>query len=166
MVSYNRSVLIYNIIIPEVFILKLLDKIKNTVLTGCLYYTIVSLLMYALSLIIVQQQMVPTLKTLCSVLAASIFTAAVNNIFYAKNLSSFFKLLIHFIASVAAFYVIFILIGGLSNNGATMIIAFVLFIFIYAVIVSVSFFIRKSASEKQIRNSKYENQFDDVSMKK
>lgn len=164
MVSYYSRYKIFDT--GGLFVLKLFDKVKNTVLTGCLYYTVVSLFMYALSLIIVQQQMVPTLKSLCMILAASLFVAALNNIFYVKKLSSVFRLLIHFTASAVAFYLIFILMSGISNNGGTVIIAFVMFAVLYAVIVLVSFFIRKAFSEKQINSSEYKNQFDNVNTKK
>lgn len=146
--------------------MKLFEKIKTTVLTGCLYYTIISILMYALSLIMVQQRMVPTLKSLCMILAASVCVAALNNIFYVKKLSPIFRLLIHFAGSSIIFYLIFILMSGLSSYGRTVIIALISFIIIYAVIVLIVFFIKKAFGRQQNNKSEYKNQFDNVSTKK
>jgi Protein of unknown function (DUF3021). len=143
----------------------MLNKIKNVILVGCLYYTIVSILIYALSLLLTQHEMVPTFASLLMILAASISISALNGIFGAKKLPPLLRLVIHYVLTAVAFYLIFILSSGLYKREWMIIIYLAAFTIAYAIIAFVVFIIRKTISERNLAKKEYKNQFDNVNTK-
>jgi len=144
----------------------MLNKIKNVILVGCLYYAVVSILIYALSLLLVQHEMVPTFSSLCMILAASISISVLNGIFRAEKFPPFLRLVVHYVLSTVVFYAIFILASGLHTRERIIVIYLVLYTIIYAIVVFIAFMIKRFISEKKLSKKEYKNQFDNLNTKK
>jgi len=161
-VSYKENCL------KGVFALKTMNLIKRILSRACVYFTVTALLLYTVGMLFsgIEREWIPTLEMMYMILAFSVLFSAVNQIVLPSSLPGFLKVLIHYAATTAVFYVIFILWGGFNASASAVFLILLAYTLIYAVISLVYYLIRYACGLKQNNKSSYKSQFSDNRTKK
>ena len=142
-------------------ILKVLPVIKRILTNACVYFTAFSLVLYTGGMIAsgIERQWIPTLSMIYAVFAFSILFSAVNQIVWNTRLAGVLKILIHYVATTAIFYVMFILWGGYTASPSSVLIILMAYTLVYAAASLFIFLLRYIFSSKKNNSSAYSTQF-------
>lgn len=133
-------------------------QIKTIFLNATIYYTLITLLMYTIGSLILNEQMVPRLDIMYEILIFSVLVSFINQVFQTK-LNTFAKYAIHFSGIGAVYFVLFLLIGGVADQGNFILIGMGLYTFIYLIIAFILFVIRSLIHKKKDEAIPYKKQF-------
>lgn len=133
-------------------------QLKTIFLNATIYYTLITLLMYTIGSLALNEQMVPRLSIMYEILIFSLLVSFVNQIFHTK-LNSFAKYTIHFLGIGVAYFVLFLLISGNADQGNFILIGMGLYTFIYLIIAFLLFVIRALICKKKNEAIPYKRQF-------
>ncbi len=149
------------ITMKEKHILKVLPIIKRILTHGCVYFTVLSLVLYTGGMLAsgIERQWIPTLSMMYAVFAFSVLFSAVNQIVWNTRLAGVLKILIHYAATTAIFYVMFILWGSYTASPSSVLIILMAYTLIYAAAFLFIFLLRYIFSSKKNNASAYSSQF-------
>lgn len=152
----------------ENIVLKLLSRIRKILNNACLYYTVLSLALYTGGMLAsgIEREWIPTLKMMCLTLLFSAVFSAANEIVFSTSLPGILKILLHYAATVAGFYVMFILWGGYGDTASSVFMILLAFTLVYAAAALLVFFFRYAFSIKKSNGSAYASQFADSRTRK
>ncbi len=128
---------------------------------GCVYYTVTSLLLYVGGLLFstIEREWIPTLDMLLLLLLFTVSFSAANQMVLHAKLPMGVKLLIHYVATLLIFYVVFILWGGFSKNGSSVLVLLLAFTLVYGIGTLIFTIVRHIRAGTANRNKEYDAQF-------
>lgn len=148
--------------------LKHLSVIGRIISHACIYYTAASLALYTGGMIVsgIEREWIPTLKMMYIVFLFSLLFSSVNQLVLPARWPAVLKLLLHYDVSVLIFYVLFILWGGYSQSGSSVLIILVFFTLLYAAGALIYFLCRYASAAARSKSAKYDRQFPESSARK
>ncbi len=128
---------------------------------GCLFYTVITLLLYTGGMIVssIEREWIPTISMMYMVLVFSLFLAAANVLVLGAKIPAVLKLILHYAAATVVFYVIFILWGGFQRSGSSVLVILLVYTFIYCICALVVFSFRYIKGNRENSRTDYETQF-------
>ncbi len=141
--------------------MKVLPIIKRILTHACVYFTAASLMLYTGGMIAsgIERQWIPTLSMMYAVFAFSVLFSLVNQIVWNTRLAGVLKVLIHYAATTAIFYVMFILWGGYTASPSSVLVILMAYTMIYAAASLFIFLLRYIFSSKKNNTAAYSSQF-------
>lgn len=134
------------------------DTVKN----GCTAFSVITLLLYSIGALIssgTEKQFVPNVKFIWLFFIFSLLLAFANKILFMQKLSVAVRMIIHFAASFALYFITVVVCGGYIKNGKTAFISIIIFIVLYVIFgIATAVILSKKEAKKQ-ENKKYEKQF-------
>ena len=142
-------------------VLKTSQRIRTVLSHACIYFTTASLALYTGGMLAsgIERQWIPTLSMMYAVFAFSVLFSAVNQIVWNTRLAGVLKILIHYAATTAIFYVMFILWGSYTASPSSVLIILMAYTLIYAAAFLFIFLLRYIFSSKKNNASAYSSQF-------
>ena len=133
------------------------DIIKN----GCLFFTVITMITYTLGSVLPSNDkaFIPTLKWIFLFLLFSLLLSAANLLLRNKNYSTGLRLVFHFIATTALYFVVVILCGGFIANGSQTLVAMVLYILAYIIFAVIFAISNGTKKKKRNKEEKYDSVF-------
>lgn len=117
--------------------MKVLKSAAAVLRSGCVIFTIISLLFFSLGAILAARDIAANsdinVRSLWMFFLFSVLLAAANKILSAEKLALPLRMLIHFAASLAIYFVTVILFGDYISNSSQVLVALVLFLAVYLV---------------------------------
>lgn len=142
--------------------MKTLGLIKKILTSACVIFTVLFTFIYTLG-ISVNNEWLPTLGMLYSLLAFSLVLSAMNKYLFSNSLVLGVRILFHYIVTALAFYLLFVIASGFAKNGGsatTIMIVFSIIYALYAAIVAIFCGTKGSKKEKKSKkNSEYKKMF-------
>ncbi len=133
-------------------------SLKKILTLGCIIYTILITAVYTFGLLFNDTGLwIPTLRIAYSLLGFSMGASAVYVLLDGLRLPFDGKLPLHFIATALLYYLIFVIGGGFSENGSSVLAAMLIFLAIYAlgaIIVLVMRWLLKDNGEQKKKTNK------------
>jgi hypothetical protein len=144
--------------------MKIFRTIYYALLKACAFYTVISLGFYSIGMAISDSATfkVPTLSVMFMILGFSAALSALGYIFDIPKLPAALKYIIHFAATGAAFYFIFIVASGVYASGGATLVALASFAVVYTVCMVIRFIIKTVMNNKKLDAAEYENIFDNL----
>ena len=136
--------------------------ISEIISRGCIYYTVTSLLLYTGGMLFstFEREWIPTLGMLIMLLAFTLLFAAINRLLLPSRLPAVLKLLIHYATTTLIFYVIFILWGGFSDKGSSVLVILLTYTVVYLICTLIRLAVHHVRTETRTNGEKYDTQFD------
>ncbi len=131
-------------------------NLKKILTDSCIIYTLLITLVYFLGAFI-SATWIPTVKMVISLLFFSVILSLGNEFLKSNILVYPIRLFIHFIATSLIFYIVFIVWGGLLQNGGKFLITFFLYTLVYVIVTVISRLISYIRSEKSTANKTYDS---------
>lgn len=136
------------------------EKLKHIILTGCAINSAAVLLLCAAANLFSIDGFAPKFTTVLMVLIFSFAVSFANTLISFERLSLILRIIIHYAAITAAFYVIFILWSGFSSKALLSLLIMCAYTVVYIIIMSVVCGIRRMRQRKKSeKENKYEAQF-------
>lgn len=135
------------------------STIKRILTGACVFYTVFMTATYVAGYFILENPEYLSMKSSFSFLLFSFILSCATILLFSDKATFPIRLLIHFIASAAGFYAIFILGGGYGKNSRTAFMAVILFVIFYLIVMAVVCGIRKLTSYKKTDNEPYRPNF-------
>ena len=135
--------------------------ILSVIRDGCVIFTVITLLFYSLGGIIsgAEQEFIPSLLFIWLFFLFSVLLSCANLILRSKKIKFLPKILLHFTASFAIYFVTVVLCGGYIKNGGQTLVALTLFCVLYAVFAIIYLVKSKKAMKKAEKSEKYKPMF-------
>ena len=122
-----------------------MEKAKKIILSATAYTVLILVLFYIYALVGNLTQPAVKFGTFLIILVFGFVISLANIIFEIKRLNHLIKLLIHYLALLLAFIVIFVIAGNLTISGpASVLSAIIIFTVLYAVIYALSYGVRSA----------------------
>ena len=128
---------------------------------GCVYYTIVSLLLYVGGLLFstIEREWIPTLDMLLLLLLFTVSVSAANQMVLHAKMHTAVKLLLHYAITQIVFYIVFIWWGGFSDSSSMVLVLLLAFTMLYGIGAIIFGIVRHIRAESENRLEKYDEQF-------
>ncbi len=128
---------------------------------GCVYYTIVSLLLYLGGLLFstIEREWIPTLDMLLLLLLFTLSFSAANQMVLLAKIPTAVKLLIHYAVTLLVFYIVFIRWGGFSDSGSAVLVLLFAFTLVYGIGALIFGIVRHIRAGAANRRTEYADQF-------
>lgn len=127
-----------------------------------LYFTVVTLLLYICGTLLDHDNtnMIPTLRTELIILGFSLVVSLANIILRIKKLHVSLKILLHYAATAAGFFVLFIVASGNNPKTGVAIVFMLAYTVVYALICGSVLAVRSAKKKSAIEKSDYESIYD------
>ena len=141
--------------------MSLKNALKQIFTRGCVLFTVLSVTMYSASAIFSGKLngWIPKLDLILMLLIMSFSVCAANLLLKSEKVSSALRIPVHFIVLGIVYYMLFVIWGGFATNGATTLIALILYALIYAVCISVYYMIRGVFKKHDNKKQEYSSVF-------
>lgn len=128
---------------------------------GCIYYTVVSLLLYLGGLLFstIEREWIPTLDMLVLLLLFTLSVSAANQMVLLAGMPMLLKLLIHYAVTLTVFFVVFIWWGGFSDSGSAVLVLLLAYTLVYGIGALIFGAIRHIRANAVNRRTEYADQF-------
>ena len=130
------------------------SKFYRIISEGCIINSALLVIMYLIG-VTIDAGFIPTLGTVFGILGYSIILAFANLLFFSSKMKLFPRLLIHFFATAAVFYIMFVLLGGYKGNPGSVIVIFGLYLVIYAIVAAIVAVIRSILKAEENEKKEY-----------
>lgn len=136
------------------------DKLRHILCMGCVINSVAVLILSAAANLFSIGGFAPKFSTVLMVLIFSVAVSFANTLMGFERLSFILRIIIHYAAVTAAFYVIFILWSGFAQRASTVLIIMFLYTVVYAVIMFIAYGIKSIRQRKRSAvQDTYESQF-------
>lgn len=126
---------------------------------ACVYFSLMIFGMTALTYAAEFENFAPTIKMQLFSWLFAMISAALQQIFYTDKLNMFFKVLLHYLGSMTAFIVIFIVLAANYDNAVGALVIAVVLSVIYFFVAAVVLLIRAALKKSDGSDEKYKRQF-------
>ncbi len=138
--------------------MKTLLWLKKTGAAACVIYTVLITGTYLLGAA-VDARWLPTPATVLSLLAFSFALAASFSFLFSGLLSAPVRVILHFLAVLAAYIFIFLVWSGYLKDGGSLLTGVLVYVFVYLLIGAAVFLIRRLTGTRENREQAYESIF-------
>lgn len=135
------------------------NLLSNIIKNGCVIFTFITLAAYTVGYAI-SKQFIPTISWVYMFLLFSMPLAAANIILKDKKRPVALRLGLHFIATMALYFVVVVLCGGFISSGAQTLVAMAFFLFFYGVFAIIYGITSSVSSKKKNKKESYDSMFD------
>jgi len=144
----------------EVF-MKTKELISNIIKNGCVIFTVITVLSYSIGYVLSSEgnRFIPTISWILLFLIFSLPLAAANMILKNSKKSLGARLLLHFAATCALYFVVVVMCGGFIASGGQTLIAMALFLLLYAIFAIVYAIVNSSNNKKKNKKESYSSMF-------
>ena len=139
---------------------KFFPALYETLKSACLIFTLIVFAFYILGNAISSEVQVLTLTNLTLFFAFSIWFALSNNLLKSNKLNVFLRVSLHFLSTVAGFFVIFVYVPGNTQNGSRAFILTVAFAALYIVFATIALAISGLRNKKKNENEEYKSVYE------
>ena len=126
---------------------------------ACVYFSISIFVTTAVVYLAQSVSFAPTIKTQVFLWLFSAAMAALQNIFRLKAVNLFFRVLLHYIGTIALFVVVFIVLAGNQNNASGGFMLVILISVVYLPAAVIVMIIRAALNKAGNKEKKYNSQF-------
>ena len=139
---------------------KFLNGVKNLFKTGCVIFTIVVFVFYLMGEIVSNATQTLTFSRLFLLYLFSVWFALSNLFLKNKKLNIILRIILHFVSTVASFFVIFIYIPGNTENTSSAFVLTVCFAVIYIATATIIMFVRSAVKARADKKKEYKAMYD------
>ena len=139
---------------------KLLKNLSDLFKSGCVIFTFVVFAFYILADIMTSAVMALTLKNLFLLFLFSIWFAGSNRFLKNNKFNFIVKLVLHFISTLAGFFVIFVYLPGNLANKSRAFVLTLTFAGVYILIAAVILIFKNALNKKKNEKEEYESVYD------
>ncbi len=130
-----------------------LKTVKNILIRTCVSFTVLTLILFLIGSAVPTFGNAIAVKTVLVLFAFSFLMACANLLLGIKRIAYPFRLLLHYLASLLTFYVLFVIILMQAGDISAVLTDLLLFTFLYAVIMG-AFLLFKHAITEKAQNKK------------
>ncbi len=138
--------------------MKLLSQIKKIALFACVIFTALITLVYTVSAF-VSSYLVPTPAMFYSLLGFSLVLSALNAFLFSDALVFALRLILHYAASAAMFYLLFVVVSGYKENGGSVLVVMLLYTAVYAVFALITALANHKRTKPKKEKTEYKKVF-------
>lgn len=132
--------------------MKKLSLIRRIISDGCIFFTIIFLLIYSVG-VSVDSARIPTISMTFSLLIFSIILSSMNRFLFSNVLVFALRFLIHYTVVTLSFYTVFVKIGGFAASGGSVITILAVYTIVYLMIAAAVCLVRYIISGTEKRSS-------------
>lgn len=126
---------------------------------ACMYFSISIFTVTMFVYLTMNPAWAPSYTAMFSIWIFSLFMAGLGNIFRYNKLNMFFKILLHYIGTIIAFILIFLVAVSNYDNATGALLIVVVFTIIYFFIASIILLIRGYIKRSENKSERYKKQF-------
>ena len=135
--------------------MKTLLWLKKVLTHACVFYTVLVTSVYLLGMTM-DSRFIPTPAMIAGLLVFSAVLAAANTYLFSDFLNLPLRLAVHFVLTLAAFYISFAVLGGYKENGGSVLVVLLIYIFAYALCAVIVGLYRWLTAELRTSRSDYQ----------